>query len=80
MTEPQKAPRRRRARKDDGKFQADNPATDVNEAWEPIEVADTLPKNDYAIKPKVKPQSNGGKYSQAPKVRPTFGKVTSTSN
>ena len=80
MTEPKKAPRRRRARKADGKFQADNPSTEVNEAWEPIEVADTLPKKDYSIKPKVKPQANGGKYSKAPKVRPTFGKVTSTTN
>jgi len=83
MTEvnPKKpSPRRKRARKPDGKFVADNPNTEVNEAWEPVEVEDALPKKDYSIKPKVGPKGNAGKYSKAPKVRPTFGKVTSTTN
>ena len=74
-------PRRRRARKADGTYKGDNPLTpDVNEAWEPVEVAAELPKKDYSIKPRVKPKGNGGKYSEKPKVRPTFGTVYSVSN
>jgi len=83
MTEPtpkKPRPARRRARKPDGQFKGDNPTTDVNEAWEPVEVTEALPKKDYSIKPRVKPQGDGGKYSKAPKVKPTFGKVTSTSH
>ena len=77
-------PKRRRARKADGQFKGDNPSTpDINEAWEPVEVEASLPKKqDYSIKPKVEGPSNpsGGKYSKKPAVRPTFGKVTSTSS
>ena len=74
-------PRRKRARKPDGQFKADNPNTEVNEAWEPVEVTDTLPKSkDYSVKPKVGPTGDAGRYGKAPKVRPTFGKVTSTSH
>ena len=71
-------PKRRRARKPDGTYRADDPTTEVNEAWEPVEVTAALPKKDYSAKPSVKPTGNGGKYSQKPKVRPTFGSVTST--
>ena len=83
---PSPRPARRRARKPDGKFKGDNPATpDVNEAWEPIDVAPALPKqeNKYAPKPKVTGMSNdsGGKYSKDAKVtRPGVGKVTTTYN
>lgn len=82
MTEPtpKQPAKRRRARKSDGQFKGDNPATEVNEAWEPVEVEEALPKKDYSIKPKVKPQASAGKYSKAPTVRPTFGSVTSTSH
>ena len=79
MTEPTK---RRRARKADGKFRADDPTTAVNEAWESTPVEEALPKKDgkYAVKQKVKTTSNtsAGKYSKKEKVRPTFGKVTTT--
>lgn len=84
MTEPTKKPRpaRRRARKSDGKFKGDNPATpDVNEAWEPTELESALPKKkDYSIKQKIKGPSsaNAGKYGHKPKTRPTFGNVTRT--
>ena len=72
--------RRRRARKPDGTFQGNDPTTPVNEAWEPVEVTEALPKKkDYGVKPKVSPKSSAGKYSKKPEVRPTFGKVTSTS-
>ena len=75
------APKRRRARKSDGTFQGDNPATEVNEAWEPVQIDATLPKTkDYSIKPKVggPSQDTAGKYSKntTKKARPTFGTVT----
>lgn len=76
-------PKRRRARKADGTYRANNPETKTNEAWEPVEVEASLPKKqDYSIKPKVDGPSatSGGKYSKKPSVRPTFGKVTSTSS
>ena len=78
MTEA--TPKRRRARKADGQFKGDDPSTpDLNEAWEPTEVEAALPKTkDYSVKSKVAPQSSAGKYSKKPAVRPTFGKVTST--
>ena len=71
-------PQRRRARKPDGKFQGDNPATPANEAWEPIPVEAALPKEKYAPAPKVTGISNNtaGKYGKAPKVsRPGIGKT-----
>ena len=76
-------PKRRRARKADGTYRANNPETKTNEAWEPVEVETSLPKKqDYSIKPKVGGPSatSGGKYSKKPSVRPTFGKVTSTTS
>ena len=80
MPETPKKPRpaRRRARKPDGKFRADDPSTPANEAWEPIPVEDALPKEKYAPAPKVTGMSNNtaGKYSKAPKVkRPGIGKA-----
>ena len=83
MTEPTKKPARRRARKPDGKYQGDNPETSVNEAWEPIEVDQAIGEKtvDYSVRPKVGGTSEptAGKYSPKPKVRPTFGSVTSES-
>lgn len=81
MTEPTKKPARRRARKADGKFKGDDPTTpNVNEAWEPTEVVSALPKTkDYSVKPKVGPSGDAGRYSKKQSVRPTFGKVSSTS-
>ena len=85
MTEPtpkKPRPARRRARKADGKFQGDNPATPgVNEAWEPTEVESALPKKkDYSVKQKIGGPSSAdaGKYGKKPKTRPTFGNVTRT--
>lgn len=81
MTEQTK-PRRRRARQDDGKFKPDNPTTVTNEAWEPVALEDSLATKEskYRIKPKVKGTSNKttGKYKPKEKIRPTFGKVTTT--
>ena len=77
-------PKRRRARKSDGKFQGNNPATETNEAWEPVDVAEVVSPKEvkYEVKPKVGGTSNptAGKYGKKPKVTPTFGKVTSTSH
>lgn len=79
------APKRRRARKPDGQYKADNPDTVTNEAWLPLEVVDSLvdkPAGKYEVKPKVNGTSgdSAGKYSKKPKVRPTFGGVTTTFN
>ena len=78
------SPKRRRARKSDGTFQGNNPETEVNEAWEPVEVTEALPKKDYSIKQKVEgpAKDTAGKYSKNNKksVRPGFGKVTTTFN
>ena len=82
MTEA--TPKRRRARKADGQFKANNPETATNEAWEPVPVEEGLPKTDgkYSVKQKVGGTSDAsaGKYSKKDKVRPTFGKVYSTYN
>lgn len=70
--------RRRRARTPEGHFKADDPTTPVNEAWEPVEIEDTLEKEiDYTVKPKVSATSTAGKYNKKTKSRPTFGGVTS---
>ena len=85
MTNSNPAPKRRRARKPDGTYKGDNPATpDVNEAWEPTNIEEALPKkeNPYAVKQKVAgtSQDTAGKYSKKAKVKPTFGKVHTTYN
>ena len=76
--------RRKRARTPEGQYKGDNPATpDLNEAWEPTDVAEALPKkNSYSVRQKVTGTSEptAGKYGKKPKVRPTFGNVTSTSH
>ena len=78
------APKRRRARKPDGKFQGDNPSTPANEAWVAEDVSREVGEKtvDYSVKQKVSSTSSStpGKYSQKPKVRPTFGKVHTTFN
>lgn len=83
MTEP--TPKRRRARKSDGKFKGDNPATpDVNEAWEPTPMEDALSsknENKYEVAPKVSGVSSNsaGKYGKKSKVTtPGFGNVIRT--
>jgi len=78
MTEPKP---RRRARTKAGHFKADDPTTEVNEAWEPVEAESALPKEkDYKIKAKIEGPSSptSGKYSKKPKIRPTFGTITTT--
>ena len=60
--------------------QARSPKGTFETGVEPTPVEQALPKKDYSVKPKVTPAGNGGKYSQKPKVRPTFGKVYSTTN
>lgn len=79
METPKQPPKRRRARKADGTFKGDNPATTTNEAWEATEVSEK-PAGKYDVKPEVNSisGSGAGKYSKKPKVRPTFGKVTTT--
>jgi len=84
MTNSNPAPKRRRARKPDGTYKGDNPATPyVNEAWEPTGIEEALPKkNAYEVKPKVSGTSQGtaGKYGKKAKVNPTFGKAHTTYN
>ena len=84
MTEA--TPKRRRARKPDGKYKGDNPATPgLNEAWEPTDIAEALPKKpSYEVQQKVSGTSEptAGKYSKKAKVRPkgNFGNVYTTYN
>ena len=84
MTEA--TPKRRRARKPDGKFQGDNPNTTANEAWEAIPVEDSLVaknQNKYEVRPKVDGISanTAGKYAKKSKVsKPGVGKTRTTYN
>ena len=76
-------PKRRRARKADGSFKGDNPATpNINEAWEPTDVAEVVKEKEvkYEVQTKVSGTSNptAGKYSKKGKVRPSFGNITTT--
>ena len=74
--------KRRRARKADGSYKADNPATAHNEAYESTPIEDALSTNEvtYGVKQRVEGSSkpSAGKYGKKGKVRPTFGNVTST--
>ena len=83
MTEPTKKPARRRARKADGQYRANDPTTAVNEAWESVEIEQAVGEKtvDYSVRQKVSTssESTAGKYSPKSKVRPTFGNVTSES-
>ena len=80
MTDSKPTPKRSRARKADGSFKSDNPATPHNEAWEAIDISTDIdsPKVKYTIKPKVAgtSEASAGKYSKKPKVRATFGTTT----
>ena len=84
MTET--TPKRRRARKPDGRFKGNNPNTKTNEAWEAIPVEDALSSkntNKYEIRPKVDGMSfnTAGKYTKKSKVtKPGMGKTTTTYN
>jgi hypothetical protein len=65
---------RTRARSSDGTYQG---GVETGEAWVPTEVEASLDKDiDYSIKPTIKPSGDAGTYSQKPKVRPSFGNVT----
>lgn len=76
-------PKRRRARKSDGSFKGDNPATpDLNEAWEPTELIETVKEKEvkYSVQTKISGTSNptAGKYAKKGKVQPSFGNITTT--
>jgi hypothetical protein len=78
----QAANKRRRARKPNGSFKADNPQTPHNEAYEAVPIDESLSTNNvsYGVKQKVVGTSKptAGKYGKKDKIRPTFGNVTST--
>ena len=84
MTEA--TPKRRRARKPDGKFQGDDPTTSRNEAWEPVAIEDSLlakNQNKYEVRKKVEGTSanTAGKYAKKSKVsKPGVGSTTTTYN
>ena len=84
MTDSNLAPKRRRARQGDGSFKADNPATPHNEAWESVDLAESVSPKE--VKLTVKQRVDGtsdptsGKYSKKSKIRPTFGSVTTVYN
>lgn len=72
--------KRRRSRHPDGKYKGNDPTTDVNEAWEPVEAEEAVPKKiDHTITTKVDGISNNtaGKYAKKPLIKtPTFGHVS----
>ena len=73
------SPKRQRARKGDGKYKGSDQG--LNEAWVPTDIEEALPKeNDYAVKKLVDgtSQTSSSKYGKREKIRPTFGKVTTT--
>ena len=84
MTEA--TPKRRRARKPDGQYKADNPATPENEAWESIPVEDALKlktEAKYKVRQKVDGLSGAtaGKYGKKGKVsQPGIGKARTISH
>ena len=84
MTEA--TPKRRRARKANGTYKADNPNTVTNEAWEAIPVEDSLvSKNEHKYKVRSKitgiSSNTAGKYGKKSKVTmPNIGKTTTTFN
>lgn len=84
MTDSSPAPKRRRARQDNGSFRADNPATPHNEAWESVDLAASVSPKEvkHTVKQKVGGTSDAtsGKYSKKSKIRPTFGSVTTVYN
>lgn len=84
MTDSNNRPQRRRARKDDGSFRADNPVTPHNEAWEAVDLAGSVSPKEvkHTVKQKVGGTSEAtpGKYSKKSKIRPTFGSVTTVYN
>ena len=71
MTEPTKKPARRRARKADGKYRANDPTTAVNEAWEPVEVEQAVGEKtvDYSVRQKVSAPSEPTAGNTAPSPR-----------
>ncbi len=77
--EKQEQQPRRRARTPKGQFDGSN---QLNGAWEPTEIAEVVKEKEvkYEVKTKIDGSSNStaGKYSKKSKVRPTFGKVTTT--
>ena len=79
----QPANKRRRARKPNGSYKGDTPETPRNEAWDPIELDEEVSSGvvGYSVKTKVEgtSKSTAGKYGKKPKIRPTFGSVTSIS-
>lgn len=81
MTESNK--NRRRARKPDGQFKGDNPATPgLNQAWEATDLAEAVGEKtvNYEVVKKIDTTSSptAGKYSKKDLIRPTFGNVTTT--
>jgi len=79
----QTSPKRRRARKPDGKYQGNSEG--LNQAWEATEIIEAIGEKtvDYSVKQKVvgPSQDSAGKYGKTQKItKPTFGKVYTVSN
>jgi len=79
----QSSPKRRRARKPDGKYQGNSEG--LNQAWEATEIIEAIGEKtvDYSVKQKVvgPSQDTAGKYSKRKKVTaPSFGKAYTVNN
>jgi len=75
-------PRQRRARTPQGEFLGNDPTTEVNEAWEDIDIsADLEPIKKPAGKPQVRKRVARPKIGAVDKVqKPTFGIVRGVYN
>ena len=73
--------KRKRARQSDGKFEG---GAELNLHVESTDIAESLSSSevDYSVRQKIDGPSSptAGKYGKKPKVRPTFGKITTTYN
>ena len=73
------APKRRRARKSDGTFKGDIPGTKANEAWVSTDISTEVKEEkevDVTVVQEV--DSTSQKYAPKEKIKPTFGKVSTS--
>ena len=78
MTQAKPSPRRR-ARKSDGTYKGDIPGTKANEAWVAEDISTEVKEKEVDVTVVQEVETSSQKYAPKEKVRPTFGKVSTTS-
>ena len=78
MTQAKPSPRRR-ARKADGTYKGDIPGTKANEAWVAEDISTEVKEKEVDVTVVQEVETSSQKYAPKEKVRPTFGKVSTTS-